>query len=420
MRIKRLALEQFRSFEALDLDLDREVTLLFGDNGTGKTALVDALRCALSFVPSPDRASEARASQTPDAERVAPTFADLRLLPTGPDAAWRREQAPRCRITAIVEHVSEAHEIAWSLDKGQAPQPSPGLSRLSRSLARTHEGLPVVAAYRASRRWDDRPGVFTEGRLHAYASALRAGDSLAALRGWWQQADHRRLRGSPEPALDVVELAVQRLFGDEGARPGFDPSPDVGDVVVYVPATRTRVALRELSDGHRGLVALVADLAVRAATLRPDGGAATLDEAKGVVVVDEIDLHLHPRLQREVVPRLREVFPRLQWALTTRSPQVLSSVRSNDEVVRLTPGPAGVVAQTDLPIAGRDTNAILREDMGVPERDPSGEARLRPIYAALDRGDLDEAERQIAALETLWGDLDPELIELRSRVAWAR
>jgi hypothetical protein len=77
------------------------------------------------------------------------------------------------------------------------------------------------------------------------------------------------------------------------------------------------------------------------------------------------------------------------------------------------------VAVAGLTVTGRDSNSILREHMGGMDRDPRGEELLRPVYAALDRGDVKETERLLEELAALWGSLDGELVELRARLAWA-
>ena len=90
----------------------------------------------------------------------------------------------------------------------------------------------------------------------------------------------------------------------------------------------------ELSDGYHVFIALVADIARRAVMLNEFDGAEAPARVEGVVLIDEIDLHLHPRWQRVALPRLREAFPRLQFIISTHSPQVLSSAE-NRQVRRL-------------------------------------------------------------------------------------
>ena len=166
----------------------------------------------------------------------------------------------------------------------------------------------------------------------------------------------------------------------------------------------------ELSDGYHVFIALVADVARRAVMLNEFDGAEAPEHVEGVVLIDEIDLHLHPRWQRTALPKLRDVFPKLQLIVTTHSPQVLSSVE-NRHIRRLIDGR---LQEHPVFVEGRDTNAILREYMCTDDRDDKGVADLNRLHRAIDRGDRVEAERIHRELAGRWGDNDPALI----RAGW--
>lgn len=133
-----------------------------------------------------------------------------------------------------------------------------------------------------------------------------------------------------------------------------------------------------------------------------------------MVLIDEVDLHLHPRWQRTVLTGLRTTFPRLQFVVTTHSPQVLSSAL-NRQVRRLV---NGRIQDDGVFVEGRDTNAILRELMNTNDRAAEGLVLLRNLHDAIDRGDRDTAGKLLSDLETKWGPLDPELIRARSLADW--
>ena len=92
-----------------------------------------------------------------------------------------------------------------------------------------------------------------------------------------------------------------------------------------------------MSDGQRALIGLVADIARRACLLNAETfGAQTLVETSGLVLIDELDLHLHPKWQRRIVADLKRNFPKIQFFATTHSPQVIGEARP-EEIVLLTP-----------------------------------------------------------------------------------
>ncbi|MCY4375587.1 MAG: AAA family ATPase, partial [Spirochaetaceae bacterium] len=165
----------------------------------------------------------------------------------------------------------------------------------------------------------------------------------------------------------------------------------------------------QLSDGYHVFIALVADIARRAVTLNQFDGVYAPARVEGVVLIDELDLHLHPRWQRVALPRLREAFPRLQLVVTTHSPQVLSSAE-NRQVRRLVDRR---VQERDVFVSGRDTNAILRDLMRTDDRDDEGVVALRRLHDAIDRGDGEQADRVYRELVGRWGDADPALIRAK-------
>jgi len=149
----------------------------------------------------------------------------------------------------------------------------------------------------------------------------------------------------------------------------------------------------QLSDGERNMLALVGDLARRLSVLNP--GLANPNEGAGVVLIDEIDLHLHPRWQRDVVGSLEVTFPNCQFVITTHSPQVVGELK-----------PASVVLLRDGQLVGHPqasygltSGQVLEEVMDGLSRTSDVKARLDSIFANLERGALPEARQLIADLK---------------------
>jgi predicted ATP-binding protein involved in virulence len=106
------------------------------------------------------------------------------------------------------------------------------------------------------------------------------------------------------------------------------------DEVMIKRADGSYESLWRLSDGYRTMAALVGELAWRAVTLNPVGTAGRPDQVQGVVLIDELDIHLHPSWQRRVVETLRSSFPRVQFIATTHSPFIIQSMQA-EEVINL-------------------------------------------------------------------------------------
>ncbi len=160
-----------------------------------------------------------------------------------------------------------------------------------------------------------------------------------------------------DPQLAAVRRAIAGMLpGFSGLRVQRDP------LHMVIRKGDETLAIDQLSDGEKLLLALTADLARRLAMTYPDRGDPLQGEA--VVMIDEIELHLHPAWQRRALSALARTFPGCQLIVTTHSPQVLSEV-PNDAVVLVKDFQ---FVRPGAPTAGRDSNAILVEAMDTPER----------------------------------------------------
>ena len=404
-RFREIRLDNFRCFGELRFPFEEDTTVLFAENGGGKTAMLTALAMGLAV-------SQMDAPET--------LVLDVRRDPTmqALGEKGRREPAGPCGVTWTAA-VGESESVTWSTAiqpaSGRATKRPQALFDALERVRTPGERWPLFAWY----------GVDRLGRLHgrrrkveratdrweAYASALDPNLDEAPLLQWLQDemlGDMvRRQQGEPERLFHtaVMEAAVRATPGV--TRAWYDPVTQ-GPVVRFEDGQAAPWS--ELSDGYHVFIALVADIARRAVMLNEFDGAEAPAKVEGVVLIDEIDLHLHPRWQRVALPSLRSAFPKLQLVVTTHSPQVLSSAE-NRQVRRLIDGR---LQEHQVFVEGRDTNAILREYMRTDDRDDKGAVDLNRLHRAIDRGDRVEAERLYRELAERWGDDDPALI----RAGW--
>lgn len=408
-RFTHLHLEQYRCFEALDLPLEPDLTLLFAENGGGKTAVLNALAMGLT----------AFQTGTPRSLKLDPRR-DPRQVTL--DARGRREPVGSCIL-------------AWTADVGTVPGVtcSSSVNPASNRKSADHKAVldaiekarlpgvrwPLFAFYGVERmgrgKASSRPEPSRPDRWEGYKESLNAGQDDSALLTWLLEevlADTvRRQEGEPERflAAAVMDTLAKATPGVEHA--WYDPR-ERSPVVRF--ENGKAAPWRELSDGFHVYLALVADIARRAVILNEQDGGDAPALVEGVVLIDEIDLHLHPRWQRIALDGLRQVFPRLQFIVTTHSPQVLSSA-ANRQVRRLV---EGRLQEHEVFVEGRDSNAILRELMETTDRDADGQAKLRALHDAIDLGAKEQAETIHAELVELWGDLDPALVRARGLMDW--
>ncbi len=402
-RLREIRARNYRCFEELALPIEEDTTVLFAENGGGKTALLTALAMGLGVF---QRAS-------PKTARLSPTR-DIRLRTLG--ERGRREPVGPCEL-AWTADVGTTESVTWSMAAQARVGITKGHRRILAALERVRapgERWPLFAWYgvdRLGRQRDRRRRVERVGdRWEAYDSSLDPDLDTAPLLQWLQDEMlgdvSRRDRGEPERFFHkaVLEAAVRATPGVEDAW---------YDATAQSPVVRFEdghaAPWSELSDGYHVFIALVADIARRAVMLNEFDGAEAPARVEGVVLVDELDLHLHPRWQRVALPSLRSAFPRLQFVVTTHSPQVLSS-SANRQVRRLVDRQ---LQERDVFVSGRDTNAILRDLMRTDDRDEEGKLALRRLHDAIDRGDAEQADRIYRELRDRWGDGDPALIRAK-------
>ena len=405
-QLRELRVDNYRCFDELTLPLEEDTTILFAENGGGKTALLMALAMGLAEIQR-------------DAPKTLKLNAGRDSRMGVPNDKGAPEPAGPCEVTWAAA-VGDAETVTWST----AVQLVSGRTRNRRRHRQIFEAIeqvrvpgvrwPLLAWYGVDRlgrlRGRRRKVEFTWDRWEAYASALDPNLDEAPLLQWLKDEFFgdmaRGLQEEPERFFHaaVMEAAVRAT---PGVTKAWYNAVTQGPVVHFEDG---HVApWSALSDGYHVFIALVADIARRAVMLNEFDGADAPARVEGVVLIDELDLHLHPRWQRVALPRLREAFPRLQFIISTHSPQVLSSAE-NRQVRRLV---NGRLQEDHVFVEGRDTNAILREYMHTDDRDGEGTRELRMLHDLIDNGRRDEAVVLYEKLLARWGGLDPDLVEAK-------
>ncbi|MDJ0509204.1 MAG: AAA family ATPase [Crocosphaera sp.] len=170
--------------------------------------------------------------------------------------------------------------------------------------------------------------------------------------------------------------------------------------------------ISQLSDGEKKCILIVADIARRLAIANPSLEVSDiLEKGKGIILIDEIEAHLHPGWQREIIPALTQTFPSCQFIVTTHSPQVLSKVKKENIFV-LEDGKVYPANHT----YGRDSNSILSETMGIPERPIEIKEKLDECFDLIDDNLLEEAKAKLEELSDLLGHNDSEIVKANTTI----
>ena len=167
--------------------------------------------------------------------------------------------------------------------------------------------------------------------------------------------------------------------------------------------------LEQLSDGEKNLIALVGDIARRLSIANPNSNKPL--EGDGIILIDEVDLHLHPAWQRLIIPKLTELFPNCQFFITTHSPQVLSHVKP-ENIFLLKNENNKLTYSEPTESYGKNSDRILEDILGVDARPKKEKEALRKIYELIQSNKIEYAKKYIEELESQIGE-DSELVKAR-------
>jgi predicted ATP-binding protein involved in virulence len=421
MRISKIELTNFRLFEHFELRLDDHFTLLVGANGSGKSSVLEGISVGIgslflglgeepasSLKKEQVRAASKEIGDVVDRQPQYPTKVSCMGILNDQPIQWTRTlNGPKSNTThnAAVEMTTASRRMNTML------------------IASTNNLiLPVVSFYGTGRLWakkkakkGNRIGKVTK-RQDGYVDCLDAMSNEKLMYSWFEKMSYQEYQtGVKNSMLTTVQEAMVRSFNGFKGRSSFGKADrcyfdaNHGElVIVYHTAEGSIVKspLSQLSDGFRSMVSLVGDLAYRMAVLNPQLKDRVLDETPGIVLIDEIDLHLHPSWQMHIIEDLRAIFPLVQFVATTHAPHVISSVQKEQVVIldHQQPYPASG------PTFGKDANSILQDQMQVPERQESVRELFTAFHQAIDESDLEKAKSALAEMTLILGNDDTDVV----------
>ncbi|GAB4181526.1 MAG: AAA family ATPase [Coleofasciculaceae cyanobacterium] len=316
-------------------------------------------------------------------------------------------------------------EVQWSLTTvqiGRSTETSIDLaelesvaSQIRRKLADNSEtSIPLAIYYPVNRAVFNIPLEIPKinwfEQIDAYDRALTGVKiSFDSFFQWFravEDLENEERRDNPDyrnPQLQAVRQAIYSLLnGFSNLRVRRSP------LRMTINKQSQELIVNQLSDGEKCLLAMVGDLARRLAIANPDLPDPL--QGSGVVLIDEIELHLHPKWQREIIPALKRTFPNCQFIVTTHSPQVISEVKP-ESIYILEKTDDGIIARRPESSFGRDSNRILEDLMDTPARPQEIKESLLDLFRLIDRGNLDGARQLRQRLANQIGADEPEFVK---------
>lgn len=401
MIIESMVLKNYRCFEDIEINFHEKLTVIVGDNGSGKTSILEGMAVSLGTILAGldgqvgvsinKKDVRLKAYLMGESEDVQPQYpVEITAVGNieGQTILWKRSLNGENGSTTIKDA-----KAMTDIAKGYQKRMRDGDATLV---------LPVIAYYGTGRLWDyhreKRTDTFKDNtKTNGYIDSLDGTANIKLMMSWFKKKTIQRAQKRSEGL--GVELAVvyramkicyERITGYQGVE--FEYNLDTNETecsFVDEDGLRMNIPLSQMSDGYKSTVSLIADIAYRMAVLNPQLGANVIDETDGVILIDEVDLHLHPAWQHRILGDLQEIFPRVQFIVTTHAPAVISSAKSVNLVVLKDYEALDVNAE----IYGNDVNSILKDIMGVSDRNPVIAELFSQFYSLLNEGRYDGAEK---------------------------
>ncbi len=330
MKINTIEIQNFKCFAHEEFSFNPNMTVLIGDNGAGKTSILDALSFVLgtffigmSGVPNrPLKPSEKRRI------RFSPESVEIQLP-----------------FKISVEHTLNGKIYSWFRDTNKISGGATSYINAANFIeaageltnsARAGEkvSLPLIAYFgteRLSEKIEKVPYTKQSSRLDGYYNALESTSFQRRFLEWFKTFEDAILKFNADRTLYNAFTATITSMIPDWKKIHFSWKED--DMLGQLDDGEWQ-PFRELSDGYRNTIRIAADIAYRAIKLNPHLGENAVKETEGVVLIDEIDMHLHPNWQKTVISDLKRTFPKIQFIVTTHSPFIVQSLRA-DEIINL-------------------------------------------------------------------------------------
>jgi predicted ATP-binding protein involved in virulence len=422
MRIDKISLINFKNFDKLDISFTNGVNLFVGSNGSGKTSILEAINVAIGGF---------FATQEQKMQRVI-NFDEIKIT-----NGIRESSATVSAKSALIKDWSRTVNVGLDKKSNDSTRIKPAKDYGEKyfKLFENHSDntiAPVLAFYSTQRLFKDaslsdkQKYDVANGRRNGYLNCLKESAIKTVLKEWLGNAVTRRATFqikeivNTDLILENVELAIKKtliFFLDlpEGFALKIYQDPDFDNDVFINYDEQHNLPLNFYSDGFRNLLYLIIDLVWRASQLNPwltlDG---ITESVFGVVTIDEIDLHLHPKWQAKTISMLQRLFPQVQFFITTHSPTVVANFENGTLYVI----EDNNIQKHESDFFGKQINSVLRNILGASDRHIPTQNKLDLLFRLIDENNSEQYKSLLEELTELLGSEDADINKALALIEW--
>lgn len=406
MKINRIELENYRCFDNASIQLDGHSAIFFGVNGTGKSSILKSINLLYANI----------INQVVNRKELKQNY-KLEL----DDIRYRKSEVKIGAEFSVNDKIID-YSRYMVRKTGKRAHDIDSLKEIATTFHDRYiddveqENIPIFINYGTNRLVLDIPmRIRNKHVFDVYSAFDKAIENRIDFRTFFEwfrgQEDYEnecKVRKSDleysDSSLETVKKAMLVMFD------GYSNIRVVRKPKLQMQIEKNGISLNvsQLSDGEKCTMALFGDLARRLTIANPKLENALLGE--GVVLIDEIELHMHPSWQRSVLKKLKETFPNIQFIITTHSPIVLSEVDEDYRVFFITNNDNKSIVDEFRRLDGYDTNYILEEFMGTKSMNAKTEKMISEIYRLINKCAFDEAEEKLGELEKLTDSANKDVL----------
>jgi predicted ATP-binding protein involved in virulence len=440
MRLTNIHIENFRCFESYDITFGSSATVLIGKNGSGKTTLIQAITSAVSFIFSKYTAKNQHVEllgNTPDLHLVTLTKTDAYF-----DS---ENQIYKYPISIACQANFQEELLDWSIYKETANGKLHEVKYRDAFMAFTEyynrdlkkSSLPLLTFFsdsyphKRTNIGSYAKSVLTSGRF-SRAFGYYQWDAESSCAEIWQNryvAQYSKITDFKNTEQETQQERAEIAFIDDKIKTFTAPlRPEFGFInkefqvnkinlarplkdkvyIQFVFEDNRKILFEHLPQGYNRLLSIVFDIAYRSYILNNG------EDSEGIVFIDEIELHLHPTLQQEVLERFQKTFPKIQFIVSTHSPLVISNLKADGQVnkiIKLEHEGDFYENEEVSNVFGIDYTTNLVEVMGSDYRSSTIDKYINAYLFLWGKNKINEAEEMKERLRKYVGGAIPELLE---------
>lgn len=410
MRLEQIVISNFKGIDECTIELENGFNLLIGDNGYGKTSVLEAISVGLGGY----------IAGIPDVSSRNFIRDDIRVIleKTGEGSFNRRYKTP---VSVKCRAVVEEEEFEWMRNKSSVKdskttvEPRDICRKAEQMSNEENHILPILSYQSTARMWiqkrDAAENIFANQfyRTVGYDGCLIEASNNKMLMKWIRHMEkiewkRKETVGEYTGVKNALCNFMQEMMEEKVLSFEYD---DQSEELIF-KTEKECLPIRVLSAGYQSLIWMVLDIAYRMALLNPDL-LENISETPGVVLIDELDMHLHPKWQWNIVSALRKTFPNVQFIAATHSPIIIASCKE-ENLIKISNDKEISYEKTTYGMDVNDTLSICQNSISIAEDIKN---LLVKFEKYVDEGDLQEAGKYVDEIKKDLGENHP-------KVTWAK